>query len=70
MVWIHNHTLREGTGAVLVLTVAHVYDKRPEACSLLNLAARCQRCHNRHDAKDRARGKRERVRAPRLALAI
>ena len=52
------------------LTTAHVYDKRPEACGLLNLAALCQRCPLRHDAKDRAQGKRERVRSPQLALAI
>lgn len=37
------------TGSRVVLTVAHVYDQRPEAASLLNLAALCQRCHNRHD---------------------
>ena len=59
---------------MVVLTVAHVYDKRPETCSLLNLAALCQRCHNRHDAndraQDRAQGKRERARGPQLALAI
>ena len=67
---VHNHTLREDTGAVVVLTAAHVYDKRPEACGLLNLAALCQRCHLRHDAKDRAQGKRERARGPQLALAI
>ena len=58
----------------MVLTAAHVYDKRPEACGLLNLAggaaALCQRCHLRHDAKDRAQGKRERARGPQLALAI
>ena len=64
------HTLRDGTGAMVVLTVAHVYDKRSEACSLLNLAALCQRCHNRHDAKDRAQGKRERARGPQLPLGI
>ena len=61
---IHNYTLREDTWAVVVLTAAHVYDKRPEACGLLNLAALCQRCHLRHDAKDRAQGKRERARGP------
>lgn len=41
------------TGSKVVLTAAHVYDHRPEAASLLNLAALCQRCHNRHDAKMR-----------------
>ena len=48
------------TGATVVLTTAHVYDHRPEACSLLNLAALCQKCHNGHDAKIRQAGRRER----------
>ena len=34
---VHNYSLREDTGAVVVLTAAHVYDKRPEACGLLTL---------------------------------
>jgi hypothetical protein len=41
------------TSSIVVLTCAHVYDQRPEACGLLNLAALCQRCHNRHDAPGR-----------------
>lgn len=41
----------------IVLTCAHVYDHRPEAASLLNLAALCQRCHNRHDAAMRRAGR-------------
>ena len=49
------------TGSKVVLTVAHVYDHRPEAASLLNLAALCQRCHNRHDAAHRRAGIRERA---------
>ena len=48
------------TGSKVVLTVAHVYDHRPEAASFLNLAALCQRCHNRHDAKMRTQGRRKR----------
>jgi len=48
------------TGAVVVLTTAHVHDQRPEAASLLNLAALCQKCHNGHDAAERRRGIRER----------
>ena len=63
---VRNYTLREDTGAVVVLTAAHVHDKRPEACVLLNLAALCQRCHLRHDAKDRGPGGWERVRGPQL----
>ena len=39
------------TGSKVVLTTAHVYDQRPEAASLLNLAALCQRCHLGHDRK-------------------
>ncbi|WP_420598605.1 hypothetical protein [Neptuniibacter sp.] len=38
------------TRSRVVLTAAHIYDQRPEAASLLNLAALCQRCHNRHDS--------------------
>jgi 5-methylcytosine-specific restriction endonuclease McrA len=39
------------SGAKVVLTTAHIFDDRPEAAHLLNLAALCQRCHNR--MKDR-----------------
>lgn len=49
------------TGSTVVLTTAHVFDDRPEAASLLNLAALCQRCHNGHDALDRRRRRRERI---------
>lgn len=48
------------TGSVVVLTTAHVYDHRPEAASLLNLAALCQRCHLRHDAAHHAETRRAR----------
>ena len=48
------------TGSRVVLTTAHVHDKRPVASSLLNLAALCQRCHNTHDLEDRRRNARER----------
>lgn len=41
------------TGSIVVLTTAHVYDHRPENARLLNLAALCQRCHNRHDMASR-----------------
>lgn len=51
------------TGSKVVLTVAHVHDHRPEASSLLNLAALCQRCHNRHDAKARRAGTKARKHA-------
>lgn len=44
------------TGSTVVLTTAHVFDDRPEASGLLNLAAWCQRCHNGYDAAMRRRG--------------
>lgn len=44
------------TGSIVVLTTAHVFDDRPEASSLLNLAALCQKCHNAHDALSRRAG--------------
>lgn len=58
------------TGSRVVLTTAHVHDHRPEAASLLNLAALCQRCHNRHDAKMRRAGSRARATANQLSLGI
>lgn len=48
------------TGSKVVLTTAHVHDDRPEASSLLNLAAVCQKCHNGHDAAARRAGIRQR----------
>jgi hypothetical protein len=48
------------TGSKVVLTAAHVFDHRPEAASLLNLAALCQKCHNAHDAKMRSIGRKQR----------
>jgi hypothetical protein len=42
------------TGAVVVLTVAHL-DHQPENCADDNLRALCQRCHLRYDANHHAR---------------
>jgi hypothetical protein len=42
------------TGAVVVLTVAHL-DHQPENCDERNLRALCQRCHNRYDQPHRQR---------------
>lgn len=47
-------------GVLTVLTIAHL-DHRPENCHPANLAALCQWCHNRYDAKTRAAGRRERA---------
>lgn len=45
----------EDCGSVrIVLTVAHL-DHTPENCADDNLAALCQRCHNRYDAAHRRR---------------
>ena len=35
-----------------MLTIANVWDKRPEQASLLNLAALCQRCHRNWDRRE------------------
>jgi hypothetical protein len=45
------------TGSKVILTAAHWYDHTIENCSLLNLKAACQLCHNRHDAKERAKNR-------------
>lgn len=49
------------TGSKVVLTTAHIYDHRPEAASLLNLAALCQRCHLRHDIDHHRESRRKRT---------
>ncbi|MEM7372798.1 MAG: hypothetical protein AAF587_29525 [Bacteroidota bacterium] len=41
----------------IVLTIAHLNDPDPMNCHPLNLAALCQQCHNRYDAKMRARNR-------------
>lgn len=51
------------TGSIVVLTVAHVLNDDPGDVRPCNLAALCQLCHNRHDAKARAAGIRSRFRA-------
>jgi hypothetical protein len=38
----------------IVLTVAHL-DHNPQNCDYNNLKAMCQRCHNRYDARHRAK---------------
>lgn len=58
------------TGSIVVLTCAHIHDHRPEAASLLNLAALCQRCHNRHDAKSRQARRRQRLTAESGQLSL
>jgi len=49
------------TGSKVVLTVAHVYDDRPESASFFNLAALCQKCHNAHDSRSRRRNRIDRL---------
>lgn len=56
------------TGSKVVLTCAHVYDPSPENIADDNLAALCQKCHNGHDAKERARGRKERCERDQLKL--
>lgn len=50
------------TWVVIVLTIAHVSNPDPMDCREENLAALCQRCHNRHDVPmRRANSKQTRV---------
>jgi hypothetical protein len=42
----------------IILTIAHVHNPDPADCRDENLAALCQRCHNRHDAPMRLRNRR------------
>ena len=44
---------------LIVLTVAHLFDKNPMNCHPKNLAALCQRCHNRHDSEQRKESRRK-----------
>lgn len=46
------------TGSKVVLTTAHVHDRDKKNCSLLNLAALCQRCHLRHDKEQHSHTRR------------
>lgn len=39
----------------IVCTTAHL-DHNPENCKMKNLRYMCQRCHNRYDAPERAKG--------------
>ena len=48
------------TGSKVVLTVAHL-DHTPENCADDNLAALCQRCHNRYDLPMRREGRKARL---------
>ncbi|MDO9463801.1 MAG: hypothetical protein Q7J67_00630 [bacterium] len=56
------------TGSRVILTTAHIYDHRPEICNFFNLAALCQRCHNRHDAANRRKSRNKRLNANQLQL--
>ncbi len=57
----HNHKPHPLTGSRVVLTVAHL-DHNPANNAALNLAARCQRCHNQHDGHKRAQNGKHRPR--------
>ena len=58
------------TGSKVVLTTAHVHDHRPEAASLLNLAALCQKCHNAHDAPMRLKNRQKRLAGNQMELDL
>jgi 5-methylcytosine-specific restriction endonuclease McrA len=58
---VPNKTIHPVTGALVVLTIAHL-DHNPENCDRDNLRALCQLCHNRYDAPVRALGIKQRRR--------
>jgi len=51
----------------IFLTVAHL-DHNPENCDFDNLKAMCQKCHNKHDRKDRKNNRRRRLNSNQLKL--
>jgi 5-methylcytosine-specific restriction endonuclease McrA len=64
---VENYSTRDG--AKVVLTIAHL-DHVPEHCGRENLRALCQRCHNRYDAKHRARTRKRFADAPQSELDL
>lgn len=62
---VENHTMRVNPKTAkevkIVLTIAHL-DHTPEHCSLDNLRALCQRCHNKYDAEHRKETRRKTLR--------
>lgn len=48
------------TGSKVILTTAHIYEGISRPHNLLNLAGLCQKCHNGHDAKMRAKNRKRR----------
>jgi 5-methylcytosine-specific restriction endonuclease McrA len=52
-----NHQPHPETGSRVVLTIAHL-DHDPRHNDPHNLAAMCQRCHNKYDAPERAKNRR------------
>lgn len=42
-------------GIKIILTIAHIHNPEPMDCRPENLAALCQKCHNKHDAPARAK---------------
>lgn len=54
----------------VVLTIAHLEDPNPENCADDNLAALCQRCHNRHDAPMRRKNAAQTIRSKKACGAL
>ena len=57
----HSEYVRKSDGKRIrhVLTIAHIYDERPENCDPSNLMALCCFCHNGLDAQMRAQHARQ-----------
>lgn len=56
---VENYELHPITGAKVILTIAHL-DHKPANHLPENLAALCQKCHNSHDAQNRAENRKKR----------
>ncbi len=67
---VENYTPHPVTGSHVVLTTAHIHEGIERPHQLLNLAALCQKCHNGHDAKMRARNAKARRERHQLCLPL
>lgn len=61
-----NECAENGRAIVIVLTIAHIQDHDPQSVAHDNLAALCQRCHNRHDNRMRVQHAARKRKAKRL----
>lgn len=58
---VKNYTIHPITGSKVILTIAHIDHDITNNDEDTNLRAWCQKCHNGHDAKYRARNRKKRA---------